>query len=77
MKCVRAVYAQMTVFLINGFKVFCAGVGANMAYVVGQDMWLDAVTHCHTPEDVVERERVEAAGAEVLKPAIAGVCSAR
>jgi hypothetical protein len=45
-----------------------------MAYVVGQDMWLDALTHNHTPEDVVERERVETAGAEVLKPAVlAGV----
>jgi serine/threonine protein phosphatase PrpC len=62
--------AQVTCLLINGYKVYTAGAGANMTYVVGQDMWLDPLTVHHVPENPVERERVEASGAEVLRPAL-------
>ena len=54
-------------------RLYCAGAGANMAYIMGQDMWLDPITQCHVPENEAERQRVEDAGAEIVKEAMAGV----
>lgn len=54
--------------MFNGHKMYSAGVGANMAYVVGQDMWLDAITVNHVPENPDEALRVTDNGAEIQRP---------
>lgn len=56
--------------MFNGHKTWTASVGAAMAYVIGQDMWLDALTVNHVPENPDEEERVEASGAEIRREAV-------
>jgi hypothetical protein len=50
--------------------MFVAGVGTAMAYVVGQDMWLDAVTVNHSPSNPDEEARVLSSGADIETAAL-------
>jgi hypothetical protein len=69
--CHRSVaWPQVTCLMMSRHHLYCAGVGANMTYVMGQDMWMDPVTQLHVPQNEVERQRVEEAGAEIQKEAL-------
>ena len=56
--------------LFQGHKTYTASVGAAMAYVVGQDMWLDPLTVSHTPYNEEEADRVTANGGEIETAAV-------
>ncbi len=56
--------------IFNGHKIYIGGVGAAMAYVIGQDMWLDAVTINHSPSNLDEADRVLSSGAVIEKAAL-------
>ena len=65
---------QVTCVLFNGHKTYTAGVGSAMAYVIGQDMWLDPLTTNHVPSNPDEEARIVANGGAIKRAALAVKC---